>query len=290
MENVRKVLVIGKNSYIGKNFIQYCKSCTQNPTERGEQVNILVDAISGKNGEWKQWNFEEYHSVILLSGIVHIQATKELYYEVNYKMAVDIAKKAKDAHVKQFIFMSTIAVFGDHIQLENNMPVINPQTEYAKTKQKAANDIVRMGDTDFHVAIVQPPMVYGKDCPGNFKRLVNLIKQVHVFPKFINRRSSIYVINLCEFLRLLVITQQSGSFVPQNAEYLSSLDIALAIKKKGNGVLLLHGVNPFIRLAGLANKQVSKVFGEYQYPLALSKYDGLDYQKCEKSDSLDASI
>lgn len=291
MEHSKKVLVIGKNSYIGKNFLQYCNMDSEHPSfNQGEEESLDVKAISGKDGEWRNTKFEGYDTILLLSGIVHTTASEEEYEQVNHIMAVEIAKKAKAALVNQFIFMSTIAVYGDELEWSGNQIVRNPLTPYAKSKQKAEEDIRRLEDDGFSVAIVQPPMVYGKDCPGNFTKLVRLIEKVHMFPRYFNSRSSIFVLNLCEFLRGLIVQQCRGCFVPQNPQYLCSMDVALALKEKGVPVFMISGLSGIIKLAGTMNKKIKKAFGVYQFPMDLSQFEQIEYQKYSVTDSLKLSI
>lgn len=286
----RKVLIIGKHSYIGQNFIHYCENI-ENDSKAEMNENIVIDSISAKEGEWLQKDFSGYDTILLLSGIAHVHAEASLYYKVNYEMAVNIARKAKESKVKQFIFMSTIAVFGNTIQiLENEIPM-DPQTEYAKTKKMAEDEIKKMQTDHFQIAIVRPPMVYGKDCPGNFTKLLHLIQKIHVFPKVQNERSTIYIWNLCEFIRLLILRQCGGCYVPQNPEYLCSSDVARVIRETGNTrVYLLPGLNWIIQLGARTNSQFRKVFGNYQYPMELSIYEEIPYQKYQTRESLKLSI
>ena len=60
-----------------------------------------------------------YDVVYHVAGLAHADvgkvdaATKRKYYEVNYKLAVETAKKAKAEGVKQFVFMSSAIVYAD---------------------------------------------------------------------------------------------------------------------------------------------------------------------------------
>lgn len=283
----KKVLLIGVNSYIGRNFISYCNTCgTQLGTD---DVGLDIYGISGKSGEWNKVEFDGFDSVILLSSIVHTNATEELYYEVNYKMAIDIAKKAKQSGVKQFVFMSTIAVYGEKIHLKKTSPLA-PVTHYAKSKKMAEDEIAKLESEEFAVAIVRPPMVYGADCPGNFSKLVRLIHKIHFFPIYQNKRSSIYILNLCEFLRCLLVKGIGGCYIPQNSEYLCSFDVAKVMIQKGTKVLLLKGFGGIIQIGKRFSNQFRKLFGDYEFSFEDSCYDGFDYQKISTLESIEESI
>lgn len=281
----KKVLIIGKHSYIGRNFVSHCKQM-----QRDTKECFLMDSISGKSGEYKTTSFEDYDVVLLLSGIVHVKAEERLYDEVNHKMAVEIAQKAKAAGVKHFVLLSTIAVYGDEIRVSHGEVIRNPKTAYAKSKQLAEEEIRRLESDTFHVAIIQPPMVYGMGCPGNFGRLVKLIRKVHVFPNYKNERSAIHITNLCEFLRQILLGCYAGTYVPQNKEYFETSKVADALKRKGNRVLKISGFSMLIRGSFHMIKPVKKMFGDYRYPLELSRYDSISYQILSFEESLDLSI
>lgn len=289
-KNDKKVLLIGKNSYIGGSFIQYCNQHSTFQGTESDENQLSIQSISGKHGQWKEMEFTGYDVVMLMSGIVHVEAKEELYDEVNHIMAVNIAKKAKNEGVRQFVFLSTIAVYGDKIKVENGSVVRNPLTPYAKSKQKAEEEITELADDSFVVSILQPPMVYGKDCPGNFGRLVQLIRKVHIFPYYRNERSAIHIYNLCEFIRQIVIGEYEGCYVPQNSKYFCSYDLAVTLSRCGIFVLPVHGSSPLVRLISKLNGTIRKVFGDYKYPLELSQYENIEYQKVSVEESLKLSI
>ena len=102
---MKKVLIVGKNSYIGDSFANYVANDDE----------ITVDIVDSFNDKWKEAKFEEYDIVYHVAGIVHKKETsenKELYYKVNRDLVYEIAQKAKDSGVKQFIFLSTMSVYG----------------------------------------------------------------------------------------------------------------------------------------------------------------------------------
>ncbi|MBP5598057.1 MAG: NAD-dependent epimerase/dehydratase family protein, partial [Pseudobutyrivibrio sp.] len=93
---MKKILVTGANSYIGKNFIDYVNSLG----------DFKAQAISVRDDSWKEVDFGQYDVVYDVAGIAHIKETDEnrhLYYEVNRDLAVALAKKAKEDGVKQFV-------------------------------------------------------------------------------------------------------------------------------------------------------------------------------------------
>lgn len=278
---MKHLLLIGNHSYIGKNLIRYC--------EKHKKSEIQITAVSGKEKEYETMDFHQFDAVLLLSGIVHVKAETRRYDEVNFQMPVQIAKKAKREGIKQFIFASTIAVYGNAQNTINHKTPTSPQTEYAKSKLKAENAIQKMESEEFGVTVIRPPMVYGPDCPGNFNRLVHFIDKVHMFPKYENERSAIYIENLCEFICEVIRLQKVGIYVPQNSEYLCSLEIAKAMKEEGRNVCILHGMNHVIRFFMRYNQQMSKLFGNYKYEQEGSNEE-IKYQMISTKESIKKSI
>jgi len=183
---MKRVLVIGANSYIGKKFYEYVK--------REKNNEIYIDMVSASDGGWRKVDFSRYDSVLHLAAIVHKKEKKnmkELYYQVNYRMAVEVAKKAKENKVGHFIFMSTAAVFGNESVCISKDTIPNPVTLYGKSKLAAEQVINKMHCDSFKVAIVRAPVVYGYGCKGNYQKIVKLTKITPVFPEIENKKSNL---------------------------------------------------------------------------------------------------
>src|SRR5699024_10485464 len=101
---MKKILITGKNSYIGGKFKEWVE---QWPDE------YIVDEISVRGDEWKEADFSIYDSVFHVAGIAHRKETKKnknLYFEVNRDLVQKVAFKAKRDGVRQFIFLSSMSV------------------------------------------------------------------------------------------------------------------------------------------------------------------------------------
>lgn len=143
---------------------------------------------------------------------------------------------------------------------------VNPISSYGKSKLQAEKLITPMANENFRVAVLRPPMVYGKGCKGNYPKLVGSIKKINYFPNIKNQRSMIYVENLCEFVRHLIDDGGSGLYFPQNNEYVSTSDmVKLTAEAYGEKVVFINLVNPIIRLLRKKNIIVNKVFGDLTY-------------------------
>src|SRR5699024_1194219 len=127
-----------------------------------------------RDDKWKEIDLSVYDSILHVAGIAHQKETNEnssLYYDVNRDLAIEMAEKAKKKNVKQFIFLSTMSVYGVETGVIDENTRLNPKTHYGKSKKAAEDSIQKLETDEFKVAIVRPPMIYGKDCPGNYQRL-----------------------------------------------------------------------------------------------------------------------
>ncbi len=258
---MKKVLVIGAHSYIGQKFKEYVSA--------NDVKDLSVDMVSASDGAWRKVEFTGYDSVLHLSGIVHRKEKKNmeaLYYEVNHKLAVEIAKKAKENNVKQFIFMSTAAVYGSYTGCITKDISPSPTTFYGKSKLAAEQDIIKLQDDDFKVVIVRPPMVYGEGCKGNYSRLVKLAKYTPIFPEFHNKRSVLNISVLSEYLVNIIKSNREGYYYPQDETYLDTCQLFVTIRKEmGKKTLLIRIFNPFLRILRKYLTNIGKLFGDFYY-------------------------
>lgn len=267
---MKKILITGINSYVGKSFYKWLE---QYPQE------YKVDLISLRIDTWKNKDFSNYDSILHVAGIAHVSSDpklEELYYKVNRDLTLEIARKAKNEGVKQFIFMSSIIVYGDSNSAKkiiNINTVPTPSNFYGNSKLQAEEGLKGLESDFFKVAIVRPPMIYGKGSKGNYPKLVKLARILPVFPDVDNERSMIHIDNLSEFLRKVINNQDQGFFFPQNKEYVNTSEMVNIISRvHGKRIKLTKIFNPIIFLLGKKLKIVNKVFGNLVYDKEMSKY------------------
>ena len=269
---MKKILITGANSYIGTSVEKWL---SKYPDE------YLVDTIDMKTEEWKKKDFSPYDVVFHVAGIAHVKETKknkEIYYKVNRDLAYETVKKAKSEGVKQFIFLSTMSVYGlKEGVIDKNTP-LDPKNNYGKSKLQAEALIKNLNDDLFRVAILRPPMVYGNSCKGNYSKLSKLAKLSPVFPDVNSKRSMIYIDNLSEFVRLIVDNNLNGIYFPQNLEYVNITELVKVIAKTHNKNIFTTSLfNPFIDLLCRNNSIFKKVFGSLIYDQNMSNNDLLNY-------------
>ena len=278
---MKKILITGAGSYIGTSFENYLERF------KGE---YSVDTVDMVDGSWREKSFSGYDAVFHVAGIAHIKETKDnahIYYEVNRDLVKDVAEKAKSDNVKQFVFLSSMSVYGLTKGRITEKTKLNPNTNYGKSKFEAENLIAPLQDEKFNVVILRPPMIYGKDCKGNYRTLRKFALKLKFFPYVKNERSMLYVENLCEFVKLMIDNNESGVFYPQNDEYTNTSEMVKAIAAAhGRKVRLVKGFGWALKFLGLFTKLVNKAFGSLTYDKEMSKYK-VRYNKCQLLQSIE---
>lgn len=266
---MKKILITGKNSYIGTSLEKWLAK---------EPENYQVDTVDTRDGIWKEKDFSPYDVVFHVAGIAHVSTDpkmEDLYYKVNRDLTVDIAKKAKAEDVKQFIFMSSIIVYGDSTSSKRVIKrdtVPTPSNFYGDSKLQAEEGLKPLEDNNFKLVVVRPPMIYGKGSKGNYPRLSKLAQKTPAFPNINNQRSMLHIDNLSQFLKFMIDNEESGLFYPQNKEYVRTSDLVGKIAKYHNKKIWMTRLfNPFIRLLFKVNT-INKLFGNLIYDQKLSHY------------------
>ncbi|WP_167958632.1 NAD-dependent epimerase/dehydratase family protein [Anaerosporobacter faecicola] len=261
----KKILLIGANSYIARSFEKYCKEMNH--------TFLYIDKVRASNEQWKTVSYKEYDSVIMFAAIVHRKERPEmerLYMEVNCNLPVHIAKEAKKAGVKQFIFLSTAAVYGSTYTRITKDSKPKPETMYGRSKYQAEQELLELQDAMFRIAIVRPPKVYGEGCKGNFVRLNQLAKYTILFPKVHNKQSMIHVDKLSECLLTIVSNEKKGFFWPQDDTYMDLAQYVVETRKRdGKKTILVPGFAKLIRFLAKHISVFRKMFGDLYYDRTL---------------------
>lgn len=272
---MKKILITGANSYIGTSVEQYLGRWRE---------QYRVDTVDMVDGTWREQSFRGYDAVLHVAGLVHQPKTKndpaeaDRYDRINHRLAVETAEKAKAEGVPQFLFLSSASVYGLRapvgkvVMITADTP-LNPTDNYGISKKKAEEGLQPLRDDRFKVAILRPPMIYGKGCKGNYQTMAKLAGKLPVFPWVNNQRSMLYMENLAEFIRLLIDDEAEGMFCPQNNEYVNTSEMVnLIAHARGKGILMIHGFAWAIKLLRPVTGIVDKAFGSLCYDFELSRY------------------
>ena len=278
-EKKYRVLITGAGSYIGTSFEKWIQeNCRE----------ITTSTIDMKNHDWREAGFGYYDTVFHVAGLAHAdvgkitEEQKQLYYKINTDLTVECAQKAKEEGVKQFIFMSSMIVYGESGKIGTPKMIttetpLSPANFYGDSKVKAEEGLKKLETDKFKVVILRPPMIYGKRSKGNYRLLAKIAGKSPVFPKENNERSMLYIGNLCKFISLMILNEERGIFFPQNAEYVKTCDMVRAIAdERGKKIYLTSIFHPILLLMGKTNSRlggmVNKAFGNITYEKGMSEY------------------
>lgn len=272
---MKRILITGADSYIGTYFERYIKNFSD---------KYSVDTLDMRANDWQEKSFQGYDVVFHVAGIAHSdngKVSKErerLYYAVNTELAISTAKKAKEECVKQFIFMSSAIVYGKSApigksrRIDKNTP-LTPENCYGDSKKRAEEGLFALESDGFKIVALRPPMIYGERCKGNYVTLSKLAKKMRIMPFIKNERSMIYIGNFVEFVRLIIENGEGGVFMPQNAEYVDTIQMMKAIAAvHGKKILTVKGFGWAVKLASYFLKSLRKAFGSFAYEYSASSY------------------
>ena len=287
----RKILITGAGSYIGESFRAY--------VDEYYKENFEIETLDMLDEKWREKDFSSFDIVYHVAGIAHAdvgnvdEATKEKYYAVNTDLTVEVCKKAKADRVKEFVFMSSMIVYGDSApygakKIVDTNTVPKPANFYGDSKLQADVAVRELADEEFKVIVLRPPMIYGKGSKGNYPVLAKLAKKLPVFPDVDNERSMLHIDNLCEFLCQVMLiehlTQDAVVLIPQNAEWTKTSDMVEQIAEvSGKKIKKTKVLTPAVKIAGMMPGKigglVNKAFGNNCYAYKISVYSGVNYQK-----------
>lgn len=292
--NKKRVLITGAGSYIGESFEAYARK--QYP------VNFTIDTVDMRDSSWRKRDFSSYDAVFHVAGIAHAdigkvsEEEKKKYYAVNRDLAIETAKKAKAEGIRQFVFMSSVIIYGDSApygkkKVIDETTVPAPANFYGDSKWQADRGVRKLASESFRVAVLRPPMIYGKGSKGNYPVLAKLAKKLPIFPDVENKRSMLYIDNLCEFLCKLMLSGEGGVYFPQNKEYTKTSEMVKQIAEAaGKRIWVTKLLKPAVVLGshmpGRVSGLVNKAFGNCCYVRKLSVYEGLEYLMFDMESSI----
>jgi len=165
-----KVLITGNMGYIGPVVTKQLRASYPDSVLVGFDTGYYANCVTteGAFPECKV-NLQYFSDVRqfpedILSGVdavVHLAAIsndpignrfEEVTLDINYRASIDLAKKAKSAGVKSFVFASSCSMYGtadDSARTENSP--LNPLTAYAKSKVFTEKELEPLASEQFRV-------------------------------------------------------------------------------------------------------------------------------------------
>ena len=262
---MKNLLITGANGFIGEYFI--------NSNVNHQSIQIF----SFLKDDFTTLDLKYVETIVHLSALVHQMggASEEEYERVNVFQTLNLAIKAKKSGVKHFIFMSTVKVYGEETEViytENSE--CNPQDEYGKSKLKAEIELLKLENNVFKVSIIRTPIVYGYGVKANIKNLINLVNKVSIIPfgSIPNKRSMVYIGNLCHLMDEVIRQEKSGVFLASDDESISTTKLIKLIAHNLGKKIFLVKVPLFETILYLIKPSFHKrLYGSLEVDNSLTK-------------------
>lgn len=253
MRSNRVVLITGGSGFIGKEVAKKFLDLNWSVRISGRSSPGVLD-FEGlyfqvvNTSDWSAWS-DAVQGVVLIihcAGLAHnINGSccddLETYRIANVATTIALAKAADYAGVKRLVFLSSIGVNGPETFNEpftiDSIP--NPSTAYARSKYEAEIKLMEFCiNRSLEYSIIRPPLVYGKNAPGNFCRLLKLIRLKILIPlgSVRNKRSFIALENLCAFIYCVANHERAKNeiFLVCDAEAISTADFIARLQRMTN--------------------------------------------------------
>ncbi len=231
---MNNILLTGSNGFLGSYF------------QKKYTNKYNIKTFSFLKDNFNSLDVKNIDVIVHLSALVHQMggASKEEYERVNATQTLDLAKKAKESGAGHFIFMSSVKVYGEESTgVYNELTECHPQDAYGVSKLNAELELHKLEDESFKVSMVRTPIVYGYGVKANIKNLVSLVTKVSVLPfgNINNKRSMVYIGNLCHLVDVIIEKKESGVFLAADDKPLSTTKlIELIAQELDKKVYLLN--------------------------------------------------
>ena len=211
-----KCLVTGSTGFIGSRLLGLLKTIESDVRllARSKVDNYETAVCNLRKDRIPKHALESIDTVFHLAGFAHDMQdpskVKNLYHTVNVEATVELAKLAAESGVKRFVFVSSVKAGGlplsEHCASEGDQN--DPEGVYGKTKREAELKLLKIGkESDMHVSIIRPSLVYGPNAKGNLQLMLSGVKKgwFPPLPETDNKRSMIHVDDLV--LAILLVAE-----------------------------------------------------------------------------------
>ena len=169
------ILLTGHNGYIGSILLikllekgynvsgfdnDYFSDCKF--FDPKQKINYLHKDIRNVNSQ-DLYGIDAVIHLAALSNDPLGELNPNLTDEINHQSSIQLAKVAKSAGVKRFLFSSSCSIYGqsDKDSMVNENSILNPLTEYAKSKVKTEEQLSQLADDNFSPVYLRNATAYG---------------------------------------------------------------------------------------------------------------------------------
>jgi len=219
---MKRILITGARGFVGSHWFESSRL-----REQSRAVSLQTTQVSDVD-------LQDIDTVIHMAGIAHRmgQPSGSIYYEINRDMTLQLARRARDAGVRHFIYLSSTKVMGDEGGYFDEHSVPHPVDDYGKSKLEAELGLAKLQDVSPHsepwaVSIVRPPLIYGPRVKGNVLRILDLLSKPWPLPfdGIHNARSMVSVGNLIALIERIIELRAPGTFVAGDAAPISTTEL-----------------------------------------------------------------
>ena len=169
-----KILITGNLGYVGPGVVKEFRKNYPDAEIVGFDIGYFAKYITshriipesyldtqyyGDVRNFPDYLLKDVDTIVVLAAISNDpigNKYEEVTLDINYRSAINIAKKAKQAGVKNYIFASSCSVYGsagDQARTEDSE--LNPLTAYAKSKVFTENELEKIADKNFMVTCLR---------------------------------------------------------------------------------------------------------------------------------------
>lgn len=207
------ILVTGANGFVGRSLVKRLVELRLEVRGGARTSSRSSDSVVmpqlGREADWFPL-LDQVDSVVHLAGRAHVlretaKCPAEIFQEVNTAGTIRLAEQAAEVGIRRFVFLSSVGVNGVrslHPFTESDLPA--PQEPYAVSKLEAERALLTIAERSaMEIVILRPPLVYGPGAPGNFGRLLDIVRRGIPLPfgSFVhNRRTLVGIDNLVDLI------------------------------------------------------------------------------------------
>ncbi|GAB4352977.1 MAG: SDR family oxidoreductase [Kiloniellaceae bacterium] len=256
-----RVLVTGANGFAGRAICRRLRA--QGWQVRGsvrsaeaavaDDIEKVVTGDIGADTDWRP-ALAEVDAVVHCAARVHVLRETAgdpmaAYREVNVAGSRRLAEQAVAAGLRRFVFLSSIGA-----AVAAAAPARATPYQRSKLEAEAALRAATAGSAT-RLVMLRPPLVYGPGAPGNFARLLRLIRAGRPLPLGCvdNRRSVLFIGNLADAVAAALQVESAAAepLALADAEAVSTAELARRIGRAcGRPARLLPVPVFLLRLAG----------------------------------------